>query len=33
MFASTLLIFGAAVALAGILLAATPLKNRNPYYC
>jgi hypothetical protein len=33
MFASTLLIFGAAIALCGILFAAGPLKSRNPYYC
>ena len=33
MFASTLLVFGAALALGGILFAAGPLKSRNPYYC
>jgi hypothetical protein len=33
MFASTLLVFGAALALGGILFVASPLKNRNPYYC
>jgi hypothetical protein len=33
MFVSTLLVFGAALALGAILFAAGPLKSRNPYYC
>jgi hypothetical protein len=33
MFAATLLIFGAALALGGIMFSALPIKSRNPYYC
>lgn len=33
MFASTLLVFGAALALGAMFLVAKPIGSRNPYYC